>query len=56
MYQQNKLFAPYVLPVVKGSTVEFLSSDRLQRRLLLRQKQSSRANPHACPDFRFENR
>ena len=30
MDQQNKLFLPYVLPVVKGATVEFHNSDELQ--------------------------
>jgi plastocyanin len=30
MDQQNKLFIPYVLPVVKGTNVEFLNSDALQ--------------------------
>ena len=29
MDQQNKVFSPYVLPVVKGTTVEFLNSDTL---------------------------
>ncbi len=28
--QQNKVFFPYVLPVVKGTTVEFHNSDNLQ--------------------------
>lgn len=30
MDQQNKVFTPYVLPVVKGTTVEFHNSDNLQ--------------------------
>lgn len=30
MDQQNKVFMPYVLPVVQGSTVKFLNSDNLQ--------------------------
>ncbi len=30
MDQQNKVFTPYVLPVVKGTTVEFHNSDELQ--------------------------
>ena len=30
MDQQNKLFIPYVLPVLKGTTVEFHNSDELQ--------------------------
>jgi len=30
MDQLNKVFTPYVLPVVKGSTVEFHNSDSLQ--------------------------
>ncbi|MFQ5662642.1 MAG: hypothetical protein ACE5HL_02275 [Terriglobia bacterium] len=30
MDQQNKVFIPYVLPVVKGTTVEFHNSDSLQ--------------------------
>ena len=30
MDQLNKVFTPYVLPVVKGSTVEFHNSDNLQ--------------------------
>jgi plastocyanin len=30
MDQRNKLFIPYVLPVVKGATVEFINSDELQ--------------------------
>ena len=30
MDQQNKLFTPYVLPVVKGTRVDFLNSDELQ--------------------------
>lgn len=30
MDQQNKVFTPYVLPVVQGATVEFLNSDSLQ--------------------------
>ncbi len=30
MDQRNKLFTPYVLPVVKGTTVEFINSDELQ--------------------------
>lgn len=30
MDQQNKVFFPYVLPVVQGSTVEFHNSDSLQ--------------------------
>ena len=28
--QQNKMFVPYVLPVMKGTNVEFLNSDALQ--------------------------
>jgi plastocyanin len=30
MDQKNKLFVPYVLPVVQGTTVEFHNSDNLQ--------------------------
>ncbi len=30
MDQRNKVFSPYVLPVVKGTTVEFINSDELQ--------------------------
>lgn len=30
MDQMNKVFVPYVLPVVKGTTVKFLNSDELQ--------------------------
>ncbi len=30
MDQQNKVFIPYVLPVVQGTTVEFHNSDELQ--------------------------
>ncbi len=30
MDQQNKVFRPFVLPVVQGTTVEFLNSDDLQ--------------------------
>jgi plastocyanin len=30
MDQRNKLFTPFVLPVVKGTTVEFVNSDELQ--------------------------
>ena len=30
MDQQNKVFRPYVLPVLRGSTVEFLNGDNLQ--------------------------
>ncbi|MBI3671024.1 MAG: hypothetical protein HY237_14745 [Acidobacteria bacterium] len=30
MNQQNKVFSPYVLPVVKGTAVEFHNSDELQ--------------------------
>ena len=30
MDQQSKVFSPYVLPVVQGSTVEFHNSDNLQ--------------------------
>ncbi len=30
MDQQNKVFTPYVLPVVRGTTVKFLNSDELQ--------------------------
>ena len=30
MDQQNKMFTPYVLPVVRGTTVEFHNSDELQ--------------------------
>jgi plastocyanin len=30
MDQQSKIFSPYVLPVVQGSTVEFRNSDSLQ--------------------------
>lgn len=34
MDQQNKVFTPYVLPVVKGTTVEFHNSDELQHNVL----------------------
>lgn len=30
MDQQNKMFTPYVLPVVQGTTVEFHNSDNMQ--------------------------
>ncbi len=30
MDQQNKIFSPYVLPVVQGTTVEFHNSDEMQ--------------------------
>ena len=30
MDQRNKIFTPFVLPVVKGTTVEFVNSDELQ--------------------------
>ena len=30
MDQKNKVFTPYVIPVVKGSTVEFHNGDNLQ--------------------------
>lgn len=30
MDQRNKVFIPYVLPVVKGTTVEFVNSDEMQ--------------------------
>lgn len=30
MDQRNKVFTPYVLPILKGTTVEFINSDELQ--------------------------